>query len=511
MDNICYLNSILQSLFASKVFREYLLGFTNRGSVHSCLRRIFQTYTSCRGPVCELRDLKIRLLNLLNQLSDATVFHVGAQQDAHEVLTSLLHCLEHEASPNDIWPFKLKLIRTFRCMVCLRQWQKTDTSNCYNIEVPKNGSHIEDVLTASFAAKTIDVKCHETSACSGTKAVVTSELFPNALLFLNLKRYRHTAGGRQYLKVSITTALSLTLHNRYSWRAAIVHSGSFDFGHYHAVVTDDVSWFYLSDTDIRQSSVSESNLAYILFYEKFSDDSVHDQLSTTATNPSYPPLFSSSKKASSIAAKEFPTSITSSKPSTETPTTEFQVKGLTNTNNIRYLNSILQCLFASNLFRSYISKFTSSGETHLCLRQIFEAYVHCQERICQVGQLKINLLGLLNKKSNNVFHLGDHQDAHEVLTLFLHCLEQEVSSDDLWPFSLKVVRSFRCTICHRQWHQTETSNCYDVEVPKRASHIKKVWMRLLVQKPLKWIVTGEHVPERRLLSQSIYIRIRCCF
>ena len=111
----------------------------------------------------------------------------------------------------------------------------------------------------------------------------------------------------------------------------------------------------LSDTDIRHSSLNESKVAY-LFYEKESDDSVHDEFSTTATNFLYPSQFSSFKKASSIAAEELPTSLNCSKSSTETRTPKLHDKRLINSNNFCYLISILQGLFASNVFRKHIRK-----------------------------------------------------------------------------------------------------------------------------------------------------------
>ena len=91
------------------------------------------------------------------------------------------------------------------------------------------------------------------------------------LLIVHLKRFKTNNGGRRknYREVDIPASLSIGEVN-YHLLAVVEHSGSYDSGHYTALVRMEGHWFACNDAHVREVSLSESfgSGGYLVFYSQ---------------------------------------------------------------------------------------------------------------------------------------------------------------------------------------------------------------------------------------------------
>ena len=207
---------------------------------------------NCHSASANPPKVKNNLLKFINKELDNFVCHVGDHQDAHEVLTLLLHCLEPEVSSGDLWPFHPKLVRTFRCT--MSSPMQKDSSNCYDVE--REDPFFKTILDAALAAQKWSVR----ENMFWKEGCCQSDLYPNSIDFW-IWKVTSTWPKDQYLKVQIAHESALKFKTRYTLRAAFIHSGSLDFDHQWTTVEDGVLLQRGSDTEFCVRMVDELKLS----------------------------------------------------------------------------------------------------------------------------------------------------------------------------------------------------------------------------------------------------------
>ena len=169
-----------------------------------------------------------------------------------------------------------KLKSQMKCCSCLQDGTcGREDFNCLSLELPnKIKSTIDDCIKLFLGEELIPLKenwrCGKCGAVSAGKKQLFIELFPD-LLILHLKRFKYSDHRRtkDYREVDIPAAVSVDEIN-YNLIAVVEHSGSFDSGHYTALVRMENRWFRCNDTEVREVSFSESfgSRGYLAFFRQ---------------------------------------------------------------------------------------------------------------------------------------------------------------------------------------------------------------------------------------------------
>uniref|UniRef100_A0A7E4ZSY7 Ubiquitin carboxyl-terminal hydrolase n=1 Tax=Panagrellus redivivus TaxID=6233 RepID=A0A7E4ZSY7_PANRE len=228
--NTCYINSVLQSLCSTVVFktsvtdvRDFLQNHCN--ATEEYLARVMPLSTS----LCELfrnflfstkEDLTQVLLNVKNSVAK---FPSNRQEDAHEFLTFMLDRLkkEYEAAKEDVTdPQKLEsfppepvdtcfghtIQRQFTCQTCFNVRSKKDVETFFIVDIGdkhRNSVCLSDIIQGSLREEIVDRRC-STKNCNGEKANMMSYIsqIPEVFIIL-IRRYSYSSGEQSKRKDKI--------------------------------------------------------------------------------------------------------------------------------------------------------------------------------------------------------------------------------------------------------------------------------------------------------------------
>ncbi|XP_017490901.1 PREDICTED: ubiquitin carboxyl-terminal hydrolase 2-like [Rhagoletis zephyria] len=291
LGNTCYMNSVLQALYATKELRDFVIGCFESGG---------QLYT---GKSKDTTD--------------------KSQQDAQEFLRYLINGLHDEVnkakcrlvkrqlvepkSSQEAWNLyrdridDSKLIELFvgqfssviKCTDCHNESTCWDPFWDLSLAVPRYRSRvdIEECLAAFTEQETLDG--NEQPFCSNCKkhrrstkrlSIVRSP----KILIIHLKKFSNDG---YKLSSDITVNQTITIESRqYEVHAAICHHGfSAKSGHYTAYCHYDGKWFHMNDEKVKDvtDSFSMATLkdAYVLFYRQ-KDSSYFSSSSGSGSTPS---------------------------------------------------------------------------------------------------------------------------------------------------------------------------------------------------------------------------------
>ena len=298
--NTCYMNSILQVLqvlFNNSLFMERDVKLQSKQPLLTSMRMFSQSDAHPK----DASNIKRTMA------ASHTMMRGFDQQDAHEFLLTALNDLNNElrhSSHNEIKAtFGGEQQTSTKCLGC----QNTTTMKSEFIDLPaiipksKNINFLSsslvrsipfigtslnhkliDCLTESFKTETIsDYKC---SSCNKVVDCERSTVINNSpeVLIIHLQRFTPMLVKlNDVINIPFTLSLSKfeqSSSSSYRLFATVNHFGTFNFGHYTAIVNNQSNgWYTCDDSQILEMSQPQgrsfsSSDPYLLFYKKVSNN-----------------------------------------------------------------------------------------------------------------------------------------------------------------------------------------------------------------------------------------------
>ncbi|KAK9808564.1 hypothetical protein WJX73_009169 [Symbiochloris irregularis] len=320
--NTCYANSVLQTLYFCRPFRDRVLQYATSAAAKSaedslllCLAELFyqiHTHKKKTGIIAPKRFVQ-RLKR------DNELFRSYMHQDAHEFLNYLLNeCSEllekeqvqkHKASstlqgtngaPPTTWVHELfqgKLVNETRCLQCETVTNREEAFYDLSLEIEQNSS-LTSCLQNFSSTETLDADdkffCDKCQCLQEAQKRMKVKMLPR-ILCLHLKRFKYI---EQYdrmrklmyrvvfpfeLKLRNTTDDCQQADQEMALFGVVVHVGSGpNHGHYVSFVKSHGNWLYFDDENVEltdeetvQSAFGSTqeygscmDHGYILFYER---------------------------------------------------------------------------------------------------------------------------------------------------------------------------------------------------------------------------------------------------
>ncbi|RWS06600.1 ubiquitin specific protease 2-like protein [Dinothrombium tinctorium] len=298
LGNTCYMNSVLQALYATQVFRNYVIK-NQRYSLMSALSNLFQEMDAPENTTLAPSVFRSHFTRYQPK------FRGYDQQDAQEFLRYLITGLHEEVnetkhrpkppimkspnSPTEAWqqmkmiddsPFVDMLVgqlsSVIQCTQCGNKSTCWDPFWDLSLPLPRNMSEctVEQCLREFTALEELSPGEHAVRICEKCKRQTQStkqlsiEKAPPVLI-LHLKRF-----SNEGYKLSVPRVVpndKLFVKSRYYSLYAIVshHGHSSRSGHYTSYCAHSSKWFLFNDdkvTEMKNFTPSDIQDAYILFY-----------------------------------------------------------------------------------------------------------------------------------------------------------------------------------------------------------------------------------------------------
>ncbi|XP_025832519.1 ubiquitin carboxyl-terminal hydrolase 35 [Agrilus planipennis] len=309
LGNTCYMNSVLQALFMTKIFRnDVLLAKGDLMPLFSKLQILFALLQHSQKSSLSPNDI----LNLARPPG----FQPGHQHDSSEFLGYLLDVLheqeksisgEQEIASNSNAPsssgsatsapltvvqrsFGGRSVTISRCNNCGNQSERADTFRELQLSFPSSSgdepSSIQHLVDYYLQPERLcDDNQYHCDKCGGLTdgERVTKVVEPPPRLVLTLKNFRYDSVSQQRTKLLQRVKLdgSIKLEGaQYNLYATVVHCGmSLDSGHYYTFAKDGATatqqeWYMFSDCVVTRASESmlgnmkHHETPYILFYSR---------------------------------------------------------------------------------------------------------------------------------------------------------------------------------------------------------------------------------------------------
>jgi ubiquitin C-terminal hydrolase len=268
LGSTCFLNSILQQLFAIRDFRQ--LVFDCENPENALFRRMRTLFASMA-----LSDVKFVSPEALAKHwvdREGHKLDVHVQQDASEFILAVLEKIESVVNPESLFQGEMEHI-----IEDLHGNAVSGTSDPFLIlPLPLEGcSNIEESIAASSQPDIVSGYRVKDRLVDVRSRSIVSKLPPH--LIIQLKRFDYEF--KTWTRRKITTPFSFPVDLRmnsihFRLQGVIIHRGSAESGHYYSYIRDnDRNWLCFNDADV--SRVTEqpvieqgTKFAYILFYSK---------------------------------------------------------------------------------------------------------------------------------------------------------------------------------------------------------------------------------------------------
>ncbi|XP_043954187.1 ubiquitin carboxyl-terminal hydrolase 47-like [Gambusia affinis] len=267
----CYLNSILQVLFMTRVFREAIESCSkhHEDNINARLHTLFESLKEKTSETTEVtKTLRIE---------------VYEQQDAGQYLEKILSGVSDKASQI----FRGKLNHRTVCEKC--RSHTDDIEEFFFLSLPlmdsKNGNFsvedgIQEFLKVVQFYGEDQMYCDECEENSNTTVTYKLQHHPEILILL-LKRFEYNYNYRSYRKdsraVDVSYTINLPENQTYELYAMVDHFGVLTGGHYTATIKpeEEESWYEFNDSTVTlldnqmlQRKFERSRNAHLLFYRK---------------------------------------------------------------------------------------------------------------------------------------------------------------------------------------------------------------------------------------------------
>ncbi|KAF5295483.1 hypothetical protein FQR65_LT10471 [Abscondita terminalis] len=299
LGNTCYMNSVLQALFMTKMFRNDVLS-TSRD-----MMPLFYKLQVLFALLQHSRRSSLSPNDILN-LARPPGFQPGHQHDSSEFLGYLLDVLHEQersvysvrmgdgpgpSSSDSHQPITTIVQRSFggravtisRCGTCDTQSQRADNFRELQLSFPNNcGNQSVQTLLDYYLQpeKLCGDNQYHCDTCRGLTdgERVTEVEEPPARLVLTLKHFRYDPASQQRTKLLQHVKLDSFIHldsANYELYAAVVHVGSsLDSGHYYTYARNGEEWYKFNDCVVTRTTAEElcsvrpPETPYILFYSR---------------------------------------------------------------------------------------------------------------------------------------------------------------------------------------------------------------------------------------------------
>ncbi|KAK5642856.1 hypothetical protein RI129_009023 [Pyrocoelia pectoralis] len=315
LGNTCYMNSVLQALFMTRMFRNDILGATNREMMplFSKLQVLFALLQYSQRSSLSPNDIL--------SLARPPGFQKGHQHDSSEFLGYLLDTL-HEQEKSVCAPrisdsrspsssnlenqttivqrsFGGRVVTISRCGTCHMQSARVDSFRELQLSFPNSlGNHsVQSLLDYYLQPEKLcgdnQYHCDTCRGLTDGERVTRVEELP-ARLVLTLKHFHYDPLSQRRAKLLQHVALDSFVHienTKYELYASVVHVGSnLDSGHYYTYARNNVDWYKFNDCLVTLATAEElctvrpPETPYILFYSK-QDCSDPEPLPRSALSP----------------------------------------------------------------------------------------------------------------------------------------------------------------------------------------------------------------------------------
>lgn len=324
--NTCYANSVLQSLYFCRPFRENLLQYAANlpkdaeDNLLTCLADLFVQIHNQKRKVGVIAPK--RFVQRLKK--DNELFRSYMHQDAHEFLYFLFNEISEvlEKSEKDklvasqnakhtdsqqpapkTWVHELfqgTMVNEMRCMQCETVTSREEAFYDLSLEIEHNSS-VTSCLRNFSATETLDAEdkfsCDTCGCLQEAQKRIKIKQLPKVLC-LHLKRFKYVEDMQRLKKLMyrVVFPFELKLCNTsegcdaadsvYNLFAVVVHIGSgMNHGHYVALVKSHDNWLFFDDETVEpipesvvrttfgstQEYSSHMDHGYILMYEQAAD------------------------------------------------------------------------------------------------------------------------------------------------------------------------------------------------------------------------------------------------
>ncbi|XP_074595691.1 ubiquitin carboxyl-terminal hydrolase 2-like isoform X1 [Brevipalpus obovatus] len=296
LGNTCYMNSILQSLYSTEIFREYLAK-SDRGTLNMALRRLFEEINDSNNHTVNPSSFRNSFTRVQSK------FRGYEQQDAQEFFQYLINALHDEVnlarssstprtyrspkSSSEAWDQYKSLENsslvdmmagllssTVTCSIC------GNSSICYDpfwglslpLPVGVRETNAEKCLKEFTALEELSrdelAKCERCNKPTKSTKRLAIEKAPPVLV-LHLKRFSNE-GYKLVLPKVIASERIFTKSKCYTLNSIVLHhGGSIRSGHYTSYGRHGSKWYHFNDervSELKNFIPEDVEDAYILFY-----------------------------------------------------------------------------------------------------------------------------------------------------------------------------------------------------------------------------------------------------
>lgn len=311
-ENTCYINSVLQCLLNTRLFRKYFKGTITDDPVIIAIQGLVRYYESGK-------NARVNPNTFLSAIFEKLHFERGHQEDAHEFLFCLLDYIHMKIKYDVIVNVRDTIESTDNVKQCKDSWSKYCHNNysfitklfygqcrneiicgCGKVSItrepicglsvsPSENSTgsiqtgIDDHLSGDVV-ETICNQCKENSFKIINKII---EIVPEYLMVQVLRFNNNLTKDETSLDflsdINLSDHVDKTINKndiKYSLQGVIFHAGRLSFGHYLSAIRKiDGSWSVINDESIINDTPNgpffKSNV-YMLMYKKIKVNNLHD-------------------------------------------------------------------------------------------------------------------------------------------------------------------------------------------------------------------------------------------
>lgn len=262
----CYLNSLLQSLYFTKAFRNSVYDIPDGSGVTGGLQRLFYKLSTSHPPVDT---------NDLTETFGWNTADAFTQHDVQELCRILMDRLEAKMKGTEVDGFLSKLFvgRMTSYIKCINvPFESSVTENFWDIQLNVKGmENVYQSFDDYCSVETLEGDNQYAAGDHGLQDAIKGVSFESLppVLHLQLKRYDYNWENNMEIKVNDHYEFPIDLDLKkyvekegdwnYTLHGVLVHSGDLNAGHYYALIKPEIDsgWFKFDDDRVTKATLHE--------------------------------------------------------------------------------------------------------------------------------------------------------------------------------------------------------------------------------------------------------------